>query len=79
MWYLIGVIVYLISVYCTWKWYNIAYSKGGEWDFVEPDGIALIFMFIPLLNTFHIFMWLFDPPRKGMIKFSLYKFFKVKR
>lgn len=86
---LIGTFIYLWSMYNTYNFIRIAYSKNGKWD-ADPNGpqaVDAIVVIAPILNTlFYVSVLL-----AGMNSYSpeyqkekprnqfLNKLFKVKR
>lgn len=78
---IIILVVYLVSVYFTWRYIHIAYSKGGVWDnFDSTNYVDLFLTFCPFINTIVIIVSVFDPPKsRSKNRKSYNKFFKVKR
>lgn len=69
--------IYAISFYATYKYVQVAFSKGGVWSSISTDRMDLFFTIMPIFNTIGLFLWVFDYPIKGSN--NLNKFFKVKK
>lgn len=63
-----------------WRYYKIAFSKGGIWETQEPEKDTLFITFFPVLNTLSVF-WAYInfPPRKKAKSTKTYsKFYGIK-
>ncbi len=43
--------IYSSSTIYMYNWMSLAFSKGGRWANLEPDGMSLVFTFCPVVNT----------------------------
>lgn len=50
IWILV-ITVYILSALHNWLWMNKAFSKGGRWERLDADAVALVFTFMPFVNT----------------------------
>lgn len=57
-------IIYLISVFLTWFYFKLIFSKYGNWSNLLPGITELMIMIIPLMNTFFLLAWIFNYPLK---------------
>lgn len=48
---IIFAIIYLLSVIGSYIYIRKQYSRGGEWDIIEPCWIDIFMVFTPALNT----------------------------
>lgn len=79
MGYIIGISVYLLSVYLLWRYYKIACSEGGIWSTLSPNLGSVIFIFLPIFNTIGVITWyLMGSPKKDNQR-NYNKFFKIKK
>ena len=75
---LTGIAIYILSAYFMWLHTKIAHSKCGIWSNVSPTHRDIVGIFLPLINTIGLLMWLFEWPYKvNESKFN--KFFNIKR
>lgn len=77
-----SIILYIISFLYVKYWVTIAYSKGGVWESIEPDGDDVFINLCPVINTFVAFICLFKPASKDIAKRRKEKskvFFKIKK
>lgn len=76
--YIIGISVYLLSVYLMWRFTRIAHSKGGRWENITPNNIDIFAVFMPIFNTTLLpIVYLFFPPKKSKTDYN--KFFKINK
>jgi heme/copper-type cytochrome/quinol oxidase subunit 2 len=75
---IICIVVYLLSVYSMWKYFNIAYSDKGRFRGCDPYIEEVMITLFPIFNTFvAIFSWIFFFPY-GKYTFNAKKFFNIK-
>jgi hypothetical protein len=78
---LIMIVIYVTSVYGTYKFCQTSYSKNGQWSSINPDLLDLFMTLMPVINTILSFMYLLGfCYEKGHIKrkeIDLSKFYKV--
>lgn len=73
------VLVYLVSCWIMYRWFQVAYSNGGIWEKYYTDGSDLIITFCPILNTLSgIILWIINYPKKKKV-INIEKFFNIKR
>ena len=76
---LVIVFGYVLPAYLGYRYFHIAYSKGGIWENTDPTFIDVIVIFIPLFNLFFVlFLAAFDSPKKKT-KRNLNNFLKIKK
>jgi len=80
------VIIYIVSVYKNYKWYQIAISKSddpykdGRWSNADIDFGAIVLTYFPIVNTFTAIFGLFDSPYRFKKENKNYNtFFNVKK
>jgi hypothetical protein len=84
------IIIYIISIYGSYKFIQIAHSKNGTWDGLNPNILDLFMTFIPIFNIIFSIMYLFGLcyeeghiKRKRInlsrFKIDLSKFYKVSK
>ena len=44
--------IYLVSALLIWLYFHLAYSKNGIFRSIDSDFSDIMFMFLPILNTF---------------------------
>lgn len=76
---LIALIVfgYVIPFYLGYKYAQIAYSKGGRWEFLNSNITDLLLTIIPFFNLVFYIAWFTNHP--GNKPINLNKFFKIKK
>lgn len=75
--YAILIASYVIPFFLNWKYVQLAYSKKGIYDKLNPDIYDLFFTITPLINILYMSQWVFNYPiEQGA---CLNKFFKVKK
>jgi hypothetical protein len=81
-------VIYVISVYRNYKWFQKAYSKSddpykdGRWSYSEADYDTIIITFFPIVNTIVTIFNLFDSPYRNKQeenRKNISKIFKVKK
>jgi len=68
------VLVYLISTFGMYKYFQKLYSKNGIYEGIEPHGMDLFLTFCPVYNTILNFLWIASYP----VKLDYKKFFRIK-
>lgn len=68
--------IYAISFYATFKYIQIAFSKGGVWSHISTDRTDLFFTIMPFFNTMFLLLWVLEYPKGNN---NLNNFFKVKK
>lgn len=68
---------YIIPFYLGYKYVQIAYSKGGRWEPLNPNITDLLFTIIPFFNLVFYIVWVTGHPRNKPI--NLNTFFKIKK
>lgn len=53
-------IVYFISAYGTYKFFQKAYSKGGRWCYMNPEIGEAISVFIPIVNQVGLVIYILE-------------------
>lgn len=48
---IIIVAVYILSAVNNWVFFHNAFSKGGKWEGLNPDGQTIVWTFTPIFNT----------------------------
>lgn len=77
---LIIISIYILSLFLSYNFFRIAYSKNGRWFCSEPTPYDLFMVFTPILNTlFCIVGYVGYYPKKTMCKINLIKFFKISK
>lgn len=76
---LIALIVfgYVIPFYLGYKYTQIAYSKGGRWNYLHTTFIDLLRIITPVFNLVFYIVWVTVHPRNKPI--NLNTFFKIKK
>lgn len=71
--------VYIFSAFLVWLHVHISYNKGGIYENVNhsPTKFAVGCVFIPIINTLVLLLWIFDFPII-INKNYLNIFFKIK-
>jgi len=77
--YIIGISVYLLSVYFLWRYYKIACSKGGIWSSSDTSLGSVIFIFMPIFNTLGAITWYMLGSPKENKERNFNNFFKIKK
>jgi hypothetical protein len=55
---LILIIIYIVSVYGSYKFIQIAHSKGGIWEVLNPNLLDIFMTIMPFFNTGFSIMYL---------------------
>ena len=78
IWIIIG-IIYLLSAFGAWKYFHLAYSKGGVYAIYDftTEITDIFIVFTPILNTFFNVNWTTNYP-KVFNSTNYNKFFKIK-
>lgn len=61
-------LLYTLSAWQCWGWFRRAYSSTGKWAGCAPDSDDILFVLIPLLNTFIVVVNLLDSPYRDNSK-----------
>lgn len=59
--------VYVLSCYHNKTWFSAAFGKDGRWSTLKPDMAAVIFTYIPGVNTVVTIFSAFDSPYRNGI------------
>lgn len=75
------VIIYVASAISMWRYFHIAYSEGGIWEWISPNAGDLFYIFTPIVNSVCAFaFWADRHPRANNKRGkSLSKFFNIKK
>ncbi len=77
---IVGIVVYAVSVFLSYIWTNIAYSKGGIYNKLDVKKIDFYTSFIPILNTVKcVIFWIFWFPIERKKSDFATKFFRIKK
>lgn len=68
---------YIIPFYLGYKYTQVAHSKGGRWEPLDPDRDDLFFTITPIFNLGFYFLWFIAHPRNKSITLNM--FFKIKK
>jgi len=78
---LIIIMIYIISVYGSYKFSQASYSKNGQWYSINPDLLDLFMTIIPIFNTVFSVMYLlgfcYEIGYTKRKEIDLSKFYKV--
>lgn len=74
---IIAIVIYMLSAYYSYNWHRKAYSRGGRWSLLNPQGIEIFFTFMPVVNTIFAFTCLMTSPYENSNGCG--KFFNVKK
>lgn len=73
---IITIVIYLLSAVAIYRYIHIAYSKDGIWNYLSPDILDALIVFLPLVNTCAALVYnLLGTPDGKKRKISLSKFF----
>lgn len=78
---IIAVVIYILSVIGSYKFFQMAHSKGGRWSNINSEWGDLIMVILPLANTIYTIDFLLggcyedDDLRKKNVN----KFFRVQK
>lgn len=64
--YILLLLLYAVSTYCSYRYSVSAHSEEGRWSNMEIDGSVRLCVFCPILNTLYcIIGYLFYPPKRN--------------
>ena len=72
--WIVLIVLYALSVYGGYKYFQIAYSTGGRWSSIEPDDSNILLIFVPFIV---IIFWLIASPYRNR-ESRAKKFFRIK-
>lgn len=76
---IISVLVYVLSVFGSYKYIQVSYSQGGQWSNIHPDLGDVFVTFCPFVNSVIALGWIDGRPERNKRKRNLNGFYKVKK
>jgi hypothetical protein len=73
------IIMYLLPAFLTYRYIQIAFSKGGIWERDNTSRFELIGVLVPGVNLLACFAWIVEYPKKRKRIDSFNNFFNIKK